>query len=56
MEYKDESKTFIYDYSSNGQLKKFLILVTTAILNGGRVCRAQIWKGPTQEPSLPGLV
>ena len=42
--------------SSNGQLKKFLFLVTTAILNGGRSCRTQFWKGPTQGPSLPGLV
>ena len=27
--------------SSNGQLKKFLFLVTAAILNGGRGCRTQ---------------
>jgi hypothetical protein len=26
-------------YSNNGQLKKFLFLVTAAILNGGQVCR-----------------
>ena len=42
--------------SSNGQLKKFLFLVTAAILNGGRGCWTQFWKGPTQGPSLPGLV
>jgi hypothetical protein len=37
-------------------LKKFLFLVTAAILNGGQCCRTQFWKGPTQGPSLPGLV
>jgi hypothetical protein len=42
--------------SSNGQLKKFLFLVTAAILNGKRGCRTQFWKGSTQGPSLPGLV
>jgi hypothetical protein len=36
----------------NGQLKKFLFLVTAAILNGGRGCRTQFWKGPTQGPLL----
>jgi hypothetical protein len=39
-----------------GQLKKFLFLVTVAILNGRWGCRTQYWKGPTQGPSLPGLV
>jgi hypothetical protein len=43
-------------WSSNGQLKKFLFLVTAAILNGGQGCRTQFWKEPTQGPSLPGLV
>jgi hypothetical protein len=38
------------------QLKKFLFLVTTAILNGGRGCGTQFGKGPTQGPSLPSLV
>jgi hypothetical protein len=42
--------------TSFGHLKKFLFLVTAAILNGGRGCRTQFWKGPTQEPSLPDLV
>jgi hypothetical protein len=37
-------------------LKKFLFLVTVAILNGGRGCRTQVLKGTTQGPSLPGLV
>ena len=36
-------------------MKKFLFLVTAAILNGGRGCRTQFWKGPTQGPSLPGF-
>ena len=27
-------------------MKKFLFLVTAAILNGGRVCLTQFWKGP----------
>ena len=37
-------------------MKKFLFLVTAAILNGGQVCQTQFWKEPTQGPSLPGLV
>jgi hypothetical protein len=37
-------------------LTSFLFLVTSAILNGGRGCRTQFWKRPTQGPSLPGLV
>ena len=32
------------------------LLATAAILNGGRGSRTQFCKGPTQEPSLPGLV
>jgi hypothetical protein len=32
--------------SSNGQLKKFLFLVTTAILNGGRGCRRRFERDP----------
>jgi hypothetical protein len=47
---------FITAMVTLGQLKKFLFLVTAAILNGGRVCRTQFWKGFTQGPSLPGLV
>jgi len=37
-------------------LKKFLFLVTAAILNGGQSCQIQFWKGSTQGPSLPGYV
>ena len=29
-------------------MKKFLFLVTAAILNGGRGCRTQLWQGPTK--------
>ena len=45
------------EYMLNGQLKTFLFfLATAAILNGGRGCRTQFWKGSTHGPSLPGLV
>jgi hypothetical protein len=37
-------------------LKKYIFLVMVAILDGGWGCRTQIWKGPTQGPSLPALV
>ena len=37
-------------------MKKFLFLVTAAILNGGWGCRTQFWKGSIQGPFLPGLV
>ena len=47
------SSFFIYNKAA---MKKFLFLVTAAILNGERGCRTQFWKGPTQGPSLPGLV
>ena len=33
-------------------MKKFLFLVTAAILNGGQGCQTQFWKRPTQGPSL----
>jgi hypothetical protein len=36
------SKTYL---SSFWKQKKFLLLVTAAILNGGRSCRIQYWKG-----------
>ena len=35
-------------------MKKFLFLVTAAILNGGRGCRTQFWKGHT--PARFGLI
>ena len=34
----------------------FLFLVTAASLNGGRGCRTQFWKGPTQGPFHQSLV
>ena len=34
---------FYLNESSNRQLKKFLFLVTTAILNGGRGCWTEFW-------------
>jgi hypothetical protein len=35
-------------------LKKYLFLVTAAILNGGWSCQTQFWKGPT--PARHGLI
>jgi hypothetical protein len=39
-------------------LKKFLFLVTAAILNGGRGCQTQFWKGtnPRTIPATLGLI
>jgi hypothetical protein len=45
-----------YTKAAMDNLRSFLFLATAAILNLGRVCRTQFWKGPTQGPSLPGLV
>jgi hypothetical protein len=35
--------------NSNGQLKKFLFLVTAAILNGGQGCRTQFERDPPRD-------
>jgi hypothetical protein len=45
------SLTCIQSSNANEQLKKFLYLVTAAILNGGQGCRTHYWKGTTQGPS-----
>jgi hypothetical protein len=45
-----------YTKAAMDNWRSFLFLATAAILNGGRMCLTQFWKGPTQGPSLPGLV
>jgi hypothetical protein len=42
--------------SGNWQLKKFLFLVTAAILNGGQGYRTKYWKGTTQRSSQPNFL
>jgi hypothetical protein len=51
-------RSLAYIYSGNGQLKKFLFLVITAILNGGWSCRTQYLKRdyPRTIPARFGLI
>jgi hypothetical protein len=44
------------EYKQQWTIEEISILVTAVILNGGRGCRTQFWKGPTQGPSLPDLI
>jgi hypothetical protein len=36
-------------------IEKYLFLVTAAILNVGKGCWTQFWKGTTQQPSKPNF-